>query len=382
VVQSSVELVENKIISEATVSAGKLFATPGPGDSGDLRFTLVTSTSGIPDPLRFILRHDSQEVIRMGRCPKKNHVVINHPGISNLHAELKLLPGATADSYVLGICDRSSNGTGLQLPDCESVAQLEKGVDTPLSHDLSLVFPIRVKAQGANSAETRIHLALCIHGIAGRAPSASDPPLEAAVSGASGKSASSEPAGDQSLSVCTSGGAPILPPIDDTIHQSVITMTSFDVYGAARAKSKSVIPPGNLAPLGIPPQACVPSAFVPNGPLAPLGIPPKARVPSAFVPNGPPQSKFGKQPQHVPLPPPPAVSKFGFVPEPKRCGPYGGANTYREFVQHYGVEKAQYMWQRAPVASLRRSEPVSTSAKRFKGFDGNMPGTWASAGGC
>merc|ERR1711953_1384741 len=76
------------------------------------------------------------ETIRVGRS-QRNQVVLSHPGVSNLHMELKLI------GKEVGIVDLSSCGTGVQAPG-KVIVSLEKRIETILQQDSLILLPMKV----------------------------------------------------------------------------------------------------------------------------------------------------------------------------------------------------------------------------------------------
>mmetsp|Transcript_57671 Transcript_57671/g.134338 ORF Transcript_57671/g.134338 Transcript_57671/m.134338 type:complete len:1012 (-) Transcript_57671:75-3110(-) len=112
-------------------------------------FTVVLEGSAARE---FDLRRGEGRVLKIGRYPK-NDVVLDHPGISNQHVVLKLIGSRESE---LGICDLSSNGTGLKLPGDETVQRLPKGVDTPLLDGALVIMPMHVKDLDKNGGESGV----------------------------------------------------------------------------------------------------------------------------------------------------------------------------------------------------------------------------------
>eukprot|EP00419_Tripos_fusus_P060449 CAMPEP_0172933562 /NCGR_PEP_ID=MMETSP1075-20121228/220570_1 /TAXON_ID=2916 /ORGANISM="Ceratium fusus, Strain PA161109" /LENGTH=909 /DNA_ID=CAMNT_0013794905 /DNA_START=90 /DNA_END=2819 /DNA_ORIENTATION=- len=101
----------------------------------------------------FELRRGEGKVIKVGRYPK-SHVVLDHPGVSNQHLELKLIPAYKG----VAVRDVSSNGTGMQLAGSEEALRLEKDVDTPLPDDALILLPFHVKGNKTGTPTLRAGL--------------------------------------------------------------------------------------------------------------------------------------------------------------------------------------------------------------------------------
>merc|ERR1712139_348896 len=86
----------------------------------------------------------ADEAVSVGRSPKSD-IMINLPGVSNRHAELRLLPSKA--EAVLAICDLSSNGSALIPPDSQDqqLLLLAKGELTPLLGGAIIRLPAKVK---------------------------------------------------------------------------------------------------------------------------------------------------------------------------------------------------------------------------------------------
>ncbi|CAJ1455598.1 unnamed protein product, partial [Effrenium voratum] len=88
---------------------------------------------------------EEDTVVRIGRCPK-SAIVINHLGVSWVHAELRLVQLPDEEPQ-LCVRDVSANGTGLQLGD-EDIRWLPRDADTPFGFAEQIVLPQKVKAKG------------------------------------------------------------------------------------------------------------------------------------------------------------------------------------------------------------------------------------------
>merc|ERR1712187_127245 len=86
-------------------------------------------------------------VCRIGRSPVADFH-IDHRGISQYHAEIRLLQNGTGPSR-LCVRDLSSNGTGVKRPgsdgDKDSAVCIKKDVDEPLVNGVQLLVPMRLK---------------------------------------------------------------------------------------------------------------------------------------------------------------------------------------------------------------------------------------------
>merc|ERR1712203_8488 len=82
-------------------------------------------------------------VIRIGRTPAADFV-IEHRGISQYHAELRLLSDSS-DPPRLCIRDLSSNGTGIKRPGEQEGTTIRKNTDEPIADGAQLLVPMRLK---------------------------------------------------------------------------------------------------------------------------------------------------------------------------------------------------------------------------------------------
>merc|ERR1712232_118202 len=92
--------------------------------------------------------------LTIGRGPK-NDVQCVLPGVSWIHAELKL------DVDGMSICDCSSNGTGIRTPDTV-LRRLQKGIDTPMPAAAVAVLPFKIKLEAGKPAESLLAV-VCAH---------------------------------------------------------------------------------------------------------------------------------------------------------------------------------------------------------------------------
>jgi len=123
-------------------SSAATFSNTMTGPLSSVAFSVAVDGRGAKD---FELKHGEGKVIKVGRYPK-SHVVLDHPGVSNQHLQLKLIPSYKG----LAVRDVSSNGTGMQLAGSEEALRLEKDVDTPLPDGALILLPFHVKG-GKNS---------------------------------------------------------------------------------------------------------------------------------------------------------------------------------------------------------------------------------------
>jgi len=105
----------------------------------------------------FELKHGEGKVIKVGRYPK-SHVVLDHPGISNQHLELKLIPGYKG----IAVRDVSSNGTGMQLAGSDEALRLDKDVDTPLPDGALILLPFHVKGNKTGATASTLRAGLSV----------------------------------------------------------------------------------------------------------------------------------------------------------------------------------------------------------------------------
>merc|ERR1712194_925469 len=91
-----------------------------------------------------------KDVLCVGRYGK-NHIVVDHPSVSNKHLELKLGP---APEFQLQVRDLSANGSGIQQPSGET-DRLIKEKTTPVEDGVVLVLPLQnKKGEGAEVRHT------------------------------------------------------------------------------------------------------------------------------------------------------------------------------------------------------------------------------------
>lgn len=97
-------------------------------------------------------------VIRIGRSPVAD-VHIDHRGISQYHAEIRLLPNGSGAPR-LCVRDLSSNGTGLKRPgqDGDSSVCIKKDTDEPIVDGVQLLVPMRLKENHTGRAWLTVKL--------------------------------------------------------------------------------------------------------------------------------------------------------------------------------------------------------------------------------
>merc|ERR1719265_383851 len=134
--------------------------------------SIVPTSASIP-PKHFELTLGGDDHVRIGRAPE-NHVVFKLPGVSWLHAELKLqAPAPTGDgdngtngvhgAPTVVVRDLSTNGTGVKQSSEKYATRLPKDADTPLQSGAVLVLPMRVKHEdGKTSDDFRCEFAVHI----------------------------------------------------------------------------------------------------------------------------------------------------------------------------------------------------------------------------
>jgi hypothetical protein len=128
-----------------------------PSGSSAISFTLNTEGLDKKQAKQFQLKESG--VVRIGRSPVADFV-IDHRGISQYHAELRVLPDA-AGPLKLCVRDLSSNGTGLKRPGAEGATCLTKNVDEPLADGVQLLVPMRLK----ETHLARAWLTVNLHGL-------------------------------------------------------------------------------------------------------------------------------------------------------------------------------------------------------------------------
>eukprot|EP00928_Gymnodinium_smaydae_P061691 TRINITY_DN45721_c0_g1_i1.p1 TRINITY_DN45721_c0_g1~~TRINITY_DN45721_c0_g1_i1.p1 ORF type:complete len:317 (+),score=76.83 TRINITY_DN45721_c0_g1_i1:79-951(+) len=118
---------------------------------GTISFTL-TSEGACEKEKQLELK--SGGVIRIGRSPVADFS-IEHRGISQYHAELRLLPDSDGVQR-LSVRDLSSNGTGLKRPGAERAVCLKKDADETLVDGAQLLIPMRVKENHTGRAWIKV----------------------------------------------------------------------------------------------------------------------------------------------------------------------------------------------------------------------------------
>ncbi|CAE6910729.1 Paxip1 [Symbiodinium sp. CCMP2592] len=89
---------------------------------------------------------EEHTVVKIGRCPKGG-LVVNHLGVSWVHAEIRLLRRDSEAEPQLCVRDVSANGTGLQEEGGseDEVQWLQRSEDVPFSEGKQIVMPQKVK---------------------------------------------------------------------------------------------------------------------------------------------------------------------------------------------------------------------------------------------
>lgn len=95
-------------------------------------------------------------VVRIGRSPVADFV-IEHRGVSQYHAELRLLPDGKNPAR-LCIRDVSSNGTGIKRPGADEAVNLPKNGDEPVVDGAQLLVPMRLKENHLGRAWITVNL--------------------------------------------------------------------------------------------------------------------------------------------------------------------------------------------------------------------------------
>jgi len=101
-------------------------------------------------PKRFILELGAKTPIRIGRAPA-NDIVVDSRGVSQYHAELRVLRRDGESSPSLHIKDLSMNGTGVKRPGAASPAHLDKRADEHLPDGSVLLVPMLLKVSQQTS---------------------------------------------------------------------------------------------------------------------------------------------------------------------------------------------------------------------------------------
>eukprot|EP00401_Gymnodinium_catenatum_P064885 CAMPEP_0117526768 /NCGR_PEP_ID=MMETSP0784-20121206/36454_1 /TAXON_ID=39447 /ORGANISM="" /LENGTH=358 /DNA_ID=CAMNT_0005323003 /DNA_START=31 /DNA_END=1105 /DNA_ORIENTATION=+ len=139
---------------------------------GAISFTI--SSEGVDNRLAKQFELKVGSVIRIGRSPVADFS-IEHRGISQYHAELRLLPDGHGPPR-LCVRDLSSNGTGLKRPGVEGATFLKKDCDEPTVDGAVLLIPMRIKENHAG----RAWLTLSMHGAVDNGKDVETAPKEAA----------------------------------------------------------------------------------------------------------------------------------------------------------------------------------------------------------
>jgi len=121
-------------------------------DDETLRFCLSRegTSNGAQGAKSFTLKVGAETPIRIGRAPG-NDMIVESRGVSQYHAELRLL---RLDGEVvprLCVRDLSMNGTGLKRPDGKAPLHLDKRADVPLQDGSVLLVPMLLKVSQAAS---------------------------------------------------------------------------------------------------------------------------------------------------------------------------------------------------------------------------------------
>eukprot|EP00927_Polykrikos_kofoidii_P049694 TRINITY_DN43717_c0_g1_i1.p1 TRINITY_DN43717_c0_g1~~TRINITY_DN43717_c0_g1_i1.p1 ORF type:complete len:314 (-),score=62.95 TRINITY_DN43717_c0_g1_i1:61-927(-) len=112
-------------------------------------FTL--STQGLEKNVTKTFELKVGDVVRVGRSPVANFM-IEHRGISQYHADFRLLPDPSGRGLRLCVRDMSSNGTGLKKPDSDVAQVMKKDTDKAISNGCVLLVPMRLKEDHAGRA--------------------------------------------------------------------------------------------------------------------------------------------------------------------------------------------------------------------------------------
>lgn len=119
-------------------------------DVATLNFTITREGSSARHaPKKFALKLGAETPIRIGRAPG-NDILVESRGVSQYHAELRLV--RTDDDPCARLCvrDLSMNGTGLKKLDGKTV-HLEKRADVPLVSGSVLLVPMMMKVSQPQS---------------------------------------------------------------------------------------------------------------------------------------------------------------------------------------------------------------------------------------
>lgn len=120
-----------------------------------LSFTLFHEGNNQGTPKSFTL-NDAEKAVRLGRAPG-NDLVIDHRGISQFHAEFRLLPNGGSSGARLCVRDLSMNGTGVKKPGDASSQPLPlaKNVDEPVHSGDMLVLPLRMSQKWKSDPDAK-----------------------------------------------------------------------------------------------------------------------------------------------------------------------------------------------------------------------------------
>merc|ERR1712129_434237 len=110
--------------------------------------TLVLEGEDGTESFHYNMQPSECEVVKIGRSSKSN-IVLSHPGLSGNHAELRLVPKGPDGHFVVGVCDLSSNGTGIRLNAAQAEpAKLDKNFPYELPDGAIVVLPLKVGPSG------------------------------------------------------------------------------------------------------------------------------------------------------------------------------------------------------------------------------------------
>mmetsp|Transcript_64430 Transcript_64430/g.162165 ORF Transcript_64430/g.162165 Transcript_64430/m.162165 type:complete len:362 (-) Transcript_64430:209-1294(-) len=113
---------------------------------GLLGFTIVRENTpdGNSAPKRFTLQLGAETPIRIGRAPG-NDIIVESRGVSQYHAELRMLQQDGEVSPKLHVRDLSMNGTGLKRAGGMPPVQLDKRADVHVPDGSQLLVPMLLK---------------------------------------------------------------------------------------------------------------------------------------------------------------------------------------------------------------------------------------------
>eukprot|EP00927_Polykrikos_kofoidii_P055190 TRINITY_DN4947_c0_g1_i1.p2 TRINITY_DN4947_c0_g1~~TRINITY_DN4947_c0_g1_i1.p2 ORF type:complete len:211 (-),score=37.35 TRINITY_DN4947_c0_g1_i1:462-1019(-) len=138
---------------------------------GAIRFTVASE--GLVTNVTKQFQIKAGETIRIGRSPLANFSV-EHRGISQNHAEFRLLPDSGGRGLQLCIRDLSSNGTGLKKAGSEKAQPVKKDTDEPIANGSVLLVPMRLKVTHSGRAWITVTIQEIIQDEAPKGGSASD----------------------------------------------------------------------------------------------------------------------------------------------------------------------------------------------------------------